>query len=114
MPRKVRLFSASFNNAFSTWDSTLPAASKDDFIRMYGNSSTVRLNEITIKNLGFFDVELLNSSFEPSFYIPELQLSFDSEKIGYSYLIRYFSQWTNQLRNAENEFYRDQDDQYGH
>lgn len=113
MPKKVRLFSASFNDAYNPWVDTLPAASKDDFIRMYGNIPNVNLNVITIKNLGFFDVELSESSFEPNFYIPGLNIFFDDRKLGYSYLIRYFSQWTNQLQNAEHDFHKDQYDQYG-
>ena len=86
----------------------MPAASKEDFIRMYGNLSNVNLNVITIKYLGFFDVELSETSLEPNFYIRDLNLFFDSEKLGYQYLIGYFSQWTNRLRSAEHELYSDQ------
>lgn len=112
MPNKVRLFSASFNNAYEAWMETLPASSREDFIRMYGNIPNVRLNDITIMHLGFFDIELSANGFTPNFYVPGLKIFFDEECQGYSYLTRYFSQFVNQLRNAEHQYHKEQEEYY--
>lgn len=112
MPNKVRLFSARFNDHREAWVMNLPAASREDFIRMYGNLLNTNLNVTTISHLGFFDMELSANGFTPNFYVPNLNLFFSEERLGYTYLTNYFSQFVNELRNAEYQYYKEQEEHY--
>lgn len=107
MPTKVRLYSATFNNAHQRWVSTLPASSEPNFIAMYGDNPNVRLQIHTIEHLGHFYVELDAPNYIPQFYIMEYDLLFNEYSQGYNYLYNYFSDFVNRVRAAQEEYHRE-------
>lgn len=108
MPKKVRLFSATFNDAYESWECILPASSREDFIRMYLDRPNINLDQSSIKNQNFFNVELDQRDFLPIFRVPEKNISFTPEDLGYKYLYSYFAEHVNNLKRYEVEAYEDQ------
>ncbi|ENW49178.1 hypothetical protein NRA01_16600 [Acinetobacter baumannii] len=106
MPKKARFYSAKFNTAHNDWVSSLPASSKDNFIYLYGHTDGVRLHLDSIKNMGFYAVDLNTSGFTPYFYIPELRITFNENDVGYHYLYEYFPKFINSANKVENMYYK--------
>jgi hypothetical protein len=109
MATSVRMYRGYFRNLDQNWIVILPAASTSSFYDLYQS------NNYRIDNVEYLNFHAVNIDFNLEdifFYIPSLNIQFNSESQGYNFLYSYFSIQIREIEKARQEAYKDMYGEY--